>query len=178
MSLPSPEDFEIGNGEPLRLHRSEFLKSPAEHMIAADDRNSFIELLRYFKATHAVIPLTSEMVVPQPVERSFYRYDVTKTDLFDMARNERNSDGDSDHADTVVGQVITVRPYYLREYMKDMGLERLVATPDQSPILSRESYAADTLPTISTTCTHPASNTASCDNCSPKAGEITPRSNG
>lgn len=142
MSL-SPTEEAINRGDPIRLHRSEFLEKPAEYLIQADDRDTIIELCRYQKVTHAVIPLDAgeshkyrndmsyaDLKAGSDVGRRFYRYDWTTNQLHERAalagaikkRNEA-SDGDITEAmeDEVVGQVITVRPYRLSEYMKDMG---------------------------------------------------------
>jgi hypothetical protein len=115
----------INRGEPIRLYRSEFAASPAEHMLTADDRDAMIELLRYHQVTHAVVPLGSNRET-----RSFYRYDKNKTELAILVEDERRCDcqqpnARSAHSETVIGQVITVRPYGLNEYMKDMGCPQI-----------------------------------------------------
>lgn len=123
----SPTEEAINRGEPIRLHRSEFLEKPAEYLIQADDRESIIELCRYHKVTHALIPLNmrqeSTDTSPGDAQRSFYRYDKNKDEISMLAEKESHRDPDprSAEAGTVIGQIITVRPYYLTQYMKDMG---------------------------------------------------------
>jgi len=126
MSL-SKTDEAINRGEPIRLHRSEFLEKPAEYIIQADDRDAMIELCRYQQVTHAIIPLRLH---EGSVFRALYRYDMNKEEIRRLASeqmdrlNGRERPVDALPAcsdeDVEVGQVITIRPYKLSEYMKDM----------------------------------------------------------
>lgn len=107
----------------IKLLRSEFLKSPAEFLIQAEDNDKIIELMRYGSVTHAIIPLRLH---EGSTSRSLYRYDMSKSEIHALVKEriEHPDTPDVSYADSWIGQVITIRPYKLSEYVKDMEYTR------------------------------------------------------
>lgn len=87
----------------MKLTRSDFLRSPAEHLINAEDAYEQIELVRYKRRTHVILSLEDFNVDAKLQKRDAYLYDLGVEGISSKPDDEN------------VGLVVTVRRMNAKE---------------------------------------------------------------
>lgn len=115
----------------MRIQRSEFVKSPANFLLQAEDENDVIQLTRYYKRTHVIVPTEelTDAVQRRIQEDGDHAWPTAKTFyVYDSEWNLVPKDGDPHQ---LIGVKLTVAPFYAGEqWQMEADAEKRAGKPD------------------------------------------------